>query len=187
MKKITTFCASLVLVLVVSGGARAFVVDTFGTIPVPSAPILGNQPAAGGFTEEFLFKTSIDAFVVELTAVAGAGIDLTTFGVEVVTSVVDAAATPGILLATGVQRAAPDDDIFDIAAFKVDGVGTTIAGVITLGQHFVRATGTQSGTGNYSVQLTVSQIPLPPAAILFLSALAGLVGFSRIRRRKVAT
>ena len=55
-------------------------------------------------------------------------------------------------------------------------------------QLFVRASGSGAPAGtSYSVQLTVTAIPIPPAAVLFLSALAGLAGFSRIRRRKVVT
>ena len=40
---------------------------------------------------------------------------------------------------------------------------------------------------SYQGNISISAVPLPPAAVLFLSALAGLAGFSRIRRRKAET
>ena len=79
-----------------------------------------------------------------------------------------------------------------LAAFS-SVLGTDIYAVIAVVaafpiRYFIDVTAVAGTTGTYSLQLTTSAVPIPPAAILFLSALAGLAGFSRIRRRKaVAT
>ena len=198
MKKIIPVCAALALLLGVSSGASAAVVFDFsvsgaaapGPIPVPGTDSVTINVAAGAVTDEVLFTIAAPAQLISGTLivpttffVAGAPGGVRLF--EQVGGVADLTAGEGgddILLATAVPVIGPINDNYSFTA--------SLASILPTFYVSVKgAFAAPPPTGSYSVQLNLLlPVPIPPAAILFLSALAGLAGFSRIRRRReVAT
>lgn len=61
----------------------------------------------------------------------------------------------------------------------------SFAGVLVAGDYLVHVTGNAVGTlgGLVSVALTATQTPIPGALLLFVTALGGMAGFARLRRR----
>lgn len=191
VKKVLTFCGSLAFLIGVSGGANADAIQDFGTISVPGfvndgvndGKTRADAMILDHFEDQYLFAVSPSANIDELTSVINAGdpeINLNTFVVELWESDTAGSANETTLLATGVQRAAPSTDIFDLF----------FAGLVPSVQYFINVEYDLLATSsNYTelINLSWAPLPLPLAAVLFLSALAGLVGFSRIRRRRVVT
>ncbi len=194
-KRILTFCASLAFLLVISGGVDATIVRDFtlggaeitpsaGVIPVPGSKGTTVTPV-GTFTHELLFRVASNADLLQATLASPAGFlggaaatvtlfqEDTPFGPPL-TTVAGAFGGAGSVVAS--FATVLGNDVYSLTA--------QLAGIPA--RYFIRVAGTTSGTGTYSVQLTTTTVPLPPAVVLFLSALAGLAGFSRIRRRKVA-
>lgn len=207
VKKLLTVCTSLVFLLGVSGGAKATFFPTFSdstTLAViqgteffsqsfDTNDVLGNTLADPSFVFEdiWIFEIVIPTTIKVISAASStqfAGEHITSFRGEIYSGLFTDA-TPTVIA---------DDSGSPIAC--VPGVDLCKITFPTLqlaaGDYFLRLLGTADGPGspgadpnifaNYTGFITA--VPLPPAAILFLSALAGLAGFSRIRRRKaVAT
>ena len=194
MKKIITFCASLAFLLGAVGGAGASVVTDFtfdpggSVIPVPGSASTSIDIAVGAAplvrSDQHLFDVAEPAQLLEGTLVLPTGWFSGTVRLFQLVGAIDA--VPG----------AVDDIFLKLATLNVNiPAGSDSFGLVqtlSLGsppRYYVTLDGTFAAniTGNYSVQLNTLPIPLPPAVVLFLSALAGLAGISRIRRRKAAT
>lgn len=203
MKKVLTFCASLVLALGVSSGANAAFISALGLVTGLTAinaithfalidPDGAGPLATGEFEDDYSF--SVPGPVSQTTVVA-IGFDTNPPGsplppdvfispltVEIHPSIAFGGA---IFTTTIVPLADGSNDTATINALLAGGTsfGLRITGFI------VDATSPAlpfpGGSTSYNGSIQV--IPLPPAAVLFLSALAGLAGFSRIRRRKAQT
>jgi hypothetical protein len=61
----------------------------------------------------------------------------------------------------------------------------SIAGLIAAGSHVLQITGTTAGIlgGVYHVAVTAATTPIPGALLLFVTAIGGMAGFMRLRRR----
>ena len=206
MKKIIPFCASLALLLGVSGGANAALFPT-STFSTDLGTVTGTTPFGNVFdTDDGIANPFTFSDVFEYTPVAGTTTSIavaTTFQVVVrnITGFVGRLYTGEFggseVISQALFDAAPGSSFFALTvatACVASGLTCTInmtAPTVGGVQHFMHFVGTADGSGDqdnvfgdYAGTITV---PLPPAVVLFLSALAGLVGFSRIRRRKAVT
>ena len=202
MKKSITFCTSLAFLLGISSGANAGLVSdftsgalstitpSFGTLGVPDSKGTVISPALNStITHQLIFDlATAPALLIAGTLVTGAGF-LTVSGGGVGPAVVT-------LFQEKTAMAGMDPPVSEpaftpvVATFSTDGVNDvySISTTLTMAvptRFFIDVDADTGPGGIYSLQLTtLLPIPLPPAAVLFLSALAGLAGFSRIRRRK---
>ncbi len=205
MKKIVPFCTGLAFLLAVSGGANAALapVPTFtldlGTISGTTA-FANIFDTDDGITNPFPFS---DVYLYKPVSSATSVSTATTFQV-VIRNI--SSFTGWIYVGVPTGTLVASQALFDLAPagtafFNLTALGGTacVPGLLTCtinmsaltaggAQHFLHFTGTADGSqgpdnvfGDYAGTITV---PIPPAAVLFLSALAGLAGFSRIRRRK---
>lgn len=176
---ITGAAVTLALAFGLSTGASALVIDDLGTIAVPGAANSGNTPASGMFSDQYEFQAANFANVLELTTTLNdssfnidiAGVTVSLFKALAGVGVGNAPTADGAALATAAGVAGTQ-------------VSLVFAGLAPATPYFIQVVGDASGTsgGNYSVQVNLSQVPLPPAIWLFISALVGLVSFARIRR-----
>ncbi len=194
MKKIITFCASLAFLLGISSGANALIVHDFTvtdgvSLAVPGATGTTEFPAPGAISDQLLFDlATAPAILISGTLVTPTGF------LTAVTVTLHQETAASTLAMT--DPPVSDGGAFTpvVAGFSTDGLVDTysLTALLSLAlpvRYFIDVTATAGSGGNYQVSLTtVLPVPIPPAAVLFLSALAGLAGFSRIRRRKaVAT
>ena len=206
MKKIIPFCASLAYLLGVSAGANAAIVGSLGNLALGSVttvsrtavgfspftiPPGGEAPFAPGFQDDYSFTVAAPiaggstAGATSQFAVLPAG-DTSIIGFKV--EWFEDLDGPAVNAVAGEQD--PDVSLgMATEATPGGGLSFIVAGLSSTKDYFLRVTGaslTGSGFGSYDGTIIIA-IPIPPAAVLFLSALAGLAGFSRIRRRRVAT
>ena len=200
MKKIIPFCASLVLLLGVSSGASAAFIGPLGLVTsLTSIPAITHFAlvdvglGVGVFEDDYSF--SVPGPLTNTTVVAigfdtnppGSPLPPDVFISPLTVEIHPSIAFGGSIFSTTIVPVADgSNDTATIVAL--------LAGATTFG---LRITGTivdatvpaiVAPGGSTAYNGSIQVIPLPPAAILFLSALAGLAGFSRIRRRrKVAT
>jgi len=61
----------------------------------------------------------------------------------------------------------------------------SIAGMLAAGDYLIHITGTTAGIlgGVYHVAVTAATTPIPGALLLFVTAMGGMAGFMRLRRR----
>lgn len=149
--------------------ADAAVID-LGERPVPSAINTGNITPTGAFSDDFTFNVAGSTGVVASVAInngRGFAINPASFNVS--------------LLENGSNTG---------AVAERNGLLFTLAhaGLSSAADYILRVSGTASGFGgNYGVLLNaggggVSEVPLPPAIWLFISAVVGLVSVARRRR-----
>lgn len=173
-----------------STGASALVVDDLGTLTVPTAGVnsgnnstSGTLPSSGSFVDQYEFQVSTDANLQEITTVLNnvGNINLATLEVTLwegsatgVGNDPTGSYTTVLPLTTATQGANPFQYIFTLAYL----------GLSASTPYFIQVAGDIIGTsgGNYSVLVSVSNVPLPPAIWLFISALIGLVSIARTRR-----
>ncbi|MGH6619181.1 MAG: hypothetical protein ACREF6_06525 [Alphaproteobacteria bacterium] len=148
-------------------GANAAVID-LGERPVPSAINTGNITPTGAFSDDFTFNVSASSGVVASVAInngQGFAINPASFEVSLFENGSD---TGAVADRTGLLFTLSHADLSAAA------------------DYILRVSGTAAGFGgNYGVLLNVgevSQVPLPPAVWLFISALVGLVSLARRRR-----
>lgn len=148
-------------------GANAAVID-LGERPVPSALNTGNITPSGAFSDDFTFSVaSSTSAVARVTINNGEGFAINPgqFDVALLENGSDTGVSPvrnGLLFTL------------------------THSNLSAAADYVLRVSGTAAGFGgNYGVLLNVgnvSQVPLPPAVWLFISALVGLVSLARRRR-----
>jgi hypothetical protein len=148
-------------------GANAAVID-LGERPVPSAINTGNITPTGAFSDDFRFSVSAETGVVASVAInngRGFAINPASFDVALFEN---GSNTGEVAERTGLLFTLTHADLSPAA------------------DYVLRVTGTAAGFGgNYGVLLNVgdvSQVPLPPAIWLFISAIVGLVSLARRRR-----
>ena len=181
----------------VGGVAHANIVAVLGTISIGSSTIVtcetlsmggcdasvgsdaGWLPDNGSFTHQIFFDKAQES--------SGVAINSTTVLTPInITSV-------ELFLYTG--AAAPLAGAGDLSgAFVATATSATFGGGVfwamagpldSAGTYFVEIIGSTSGTeAQYTQQIAISAVPLPPALILLATALFGLIGVARIRRRR---
>ncbi len=112
--------------------------------------------------------TFTDHWTLEITETPAAFVELV-FSNFQLTDVLDLSFTGG----SGVSFTSTDDDYY-----RFDGT-------LSPGSYNITISGLTSGSwgGSYKIELNAAPVPIPPAALLFGSALIGLAG---LRRRKAA-
>lgn len=180
----------------VGGVAQASVVAVLGTMSIGDSAIVtcrtefeGGCSAtagtdagwlpAGSFTHQIFFDTALIASgavintTLDLSPIAVTSVKLYSFGGTMPTA--GDANLAGTLIGTATSTTIPS-------------VGTiwAMSGVLDpAGTFFLEIIGSTTGTeAQYSQQVALSAVPLPPALILLATALFGLIGVGRIRRRR---
>lgn len=181
---ITGVTVAIALAFGMSTGASALVVET-ATIGVPGSHDYGAAIPTGSFDDSYAFTLSgadgtLDSFTTVFNS-QSANIDVSSVVVSLYSYAGSLAVTDDPFdgsesFIASVSSASGTNPFF----FTLSYLGLT-EGV----QYFVQVVGDLAGeatSGNYSVNVNVSNVPLPPAIWLFISALVGLVSFARIRR-----
>jgi len=133
-------------------------------------------PAAGAFSHQVTFKVDLEsAAVSSIQILIPAAFSIATVSYTLWSNPVDLALggvpAGATLLATGAAQVGPP------ASFVL-GYSGLVAGV----QYFVQIQGQVTGTNaSYASQIALTAVPLPPAVFLLAAALAGLIGFARVR------
>ena len=172
------------------GSAEANIVRNLGTLGVGSNVLTtctltactGSGevlPVLDGFTHQIHFDVASDVTAASVNQLIS-GLTVTAVNLYVRTDGIStegaANSTTGVanLIATGVQSGSVGQ-FWDLAA------------VVGAGNYFVEIIGTTTASdAAYDNRVSVSPVPLPPALILLMTALFGLVGVARIRRSRAA-
>ena len=198
------FCA----LLCVSQISNAEIVANLGTLPIGSSEVVscntspscttttgtsgGQLPAntAGPdtFTHQIIFAVSSSSDTIASTQVLdNTSIDVANMTVQLFElaggspTSVGATATLGALLATAASNTFLFTTNFALSYSGLDPAKTYAIQITGSGQ------GVQKDTASYGQQISiVAPVPLPPAFLLLGAALAGLVGFARMRRQRAA-
>ena len=199
VKKIITFCASLVLVLGVSSGASAAFISALGLVTsltsinaITHFALVDVGLGLGVFEDDYSFSVPGPSSQTTVVAIGfdtnppGSPLPPDVFISPLTVEIHPSIAFGGSIFSTTIVPLADgSNDTATINALLAGGTsfGLRITGtVIDVTIPFISFPG-----GSTSYNGSIAVIPLPPAAVLFLSALAGLAGFSRIRRRKAVT
>ncbi len=173
IRGITRCAAACLLFLAISAtsGApsQAALVADLGTLGPGDADFTLSFESAGAFSNEYSFQVS------EPVNIEAAATSFNIFGLLNISNFAGSLfegtlASPGTELAT------------DTGAFL-----TLFAGDLASDtDYFFRVSGIADGLfgGVYQAEFEVSAVPLPPAAILLVSALLALAGVGRLRRRR---
>jgi hypothetical protein len=184
--------------------SQAEIVANLGTLPIGSADsvtcalnctttagtALGSLPVSGQFTHQIIFRTSAPANTISSTQILdNSTIDVANLTVQLFewaggSTVPGPAntATLGALLATAIPNTFITTTNFFLSYAGLDPAKTYVIQLLGLGG------GVLDPGASYSqqVRLVPAAVPLPPALFLLGAALAGLVGFARMRRQRTA-
>ena len=154
----------------------------FGALSPGQVKTLGPPPNPGSGTNQLL-----DTFLFQVESPARLGANGITlnfggFNLTNLTAVViqgtDINCTVCNVLATATTGSTPLGKTFDLV----------LAGLVPGTQYFLRTLGSYngSGIGAYTGLLAVAPIPIPPALLLFGTAIAGAAAFARRRTKQSA-
>ncbi len=182
-----------------SGNASASIVANLGTLSIGANEIVtcktvglggctttvgsasGALPA-GAFTQQIQFDIGLLSSAVAINSTLTVSpISITSIGLYqwngVGTLAAGDANVNGTLVAPGAPTGIPGGIVWSLSAV-LDPAGLS---------YFIEIVGSTSGSqAQYTQQIAVSAVPLPPALILFATALFGMIGVGRIRRRRAA-
>lgn len=174
-------CVALALALAAMAAGRsasAVTVTDFGELTLPAVNNIGafaNGTPGASFEHDYLFTVPAAADLVAFgVEVSFPGYDLTSFAASLFEG------DPLCGIGSGCSLLANATLIGNPASFFL-----SYAGLQSGLDYFLRVSGTigVSGIGFYTGNLAVSPVPVPPALVLFGTAVAGAVAVARRRRK----
>lgn len=174
---VLTFASALLVSSFVSD-ARAFVVS-LGTIDVPGTTTIGAiLSPSDDLPIAFTFQASSPADIssVVVTVDAG-GFAIDNFDLALFQGIPNPDGTPG---GSAVEQAAT---VTQTIVGSVEVVELAFSGLAALTNYFLQVQGDVTGALGGSFSGTITVVPLPPAVLLFASALIGFACFARFRRK----
>jgi len=145
-----------------------------------------NTPGADPFSHQIIFRVAQTSDTIASTQVLdNTSIDVANMTVQLFelaggsATAVGATATLGALLATALSNTFFTTTNFFLTYAGLDPAKTYAIQITGAGQ------GVQKANASYAETISiVAPVPLPPALMLFAAAIAGLIGFARVRRNR---
>ena len=162
--------------------AQAAIIGNLGANPVSAGGNFQASPPAGAFTDQLLFQL-VGAQVLTIASVTNTFAQASDFIVAFTAAVWNYGPdnlfkTADDVIVIGPVAAGPN------CGFLCQGMGGSAN--LVGGLYYAEFSGIAGSTSGYAGNISTNPVPIPGAAVLFLSGLAGLGGLALRRRRKQA-